>query len=73
MDRIRYEEIAKDLRRHYETTGRRNVEEAEFRLRHLDDFFKGRRVVTIGPAVATEYVLHRQKDKARPSIASSPC
>ncbi len=64
VDRIRYDEVAKDLRQHYETTGRRNPEEAEFRLKHLDEFFAGRRVAAIGPALATEYILHRQKEKA---------
>src|SRR6059058_5697011 len=34
-DRIRYEEIAEDLRRDYEATGRRDLREAGFRLDHL--------------------------------------
>ena len=38
-DRVRYEEAAADLRRHYVTTGTRNLEEAEHRLAHLDRFF----------------------------------
>jgi hypothetical protein len=31
-DRISYEEVVKDLREHYQTTGLRNMEEAEYRL-----------------------------------------
>jgi hypothetical protein len=38
-DRVRYEESAADLRAHYTTTGSRDMDEAEKRLAHLDDFF----------------------------------
>jgi len=60
-DRIRYEEVAADLRRHYEATGERNIDEAGARLKHLDAFFRGRRVASIGPADATSYALKRQE------------
>src|SRR2546422_8442717 len=43
-DRIRYEEVAADLRQHYEATGSRDLEEADYRLEHLKAFFAGRRV-----------------------------
>src|SRR5262245_8848047 len=49
-DRIRYEEIAEDLRAHYRATGRRDMVEAETRLAHLDLFFTQRRVAAIGAA-----------------------
>jgi Phage integrase family len=64
VDRIRYEEVAQDLRRHYQTTGCRNVKEAEKRLKHLDLFFAGRRVARIGQADATDYVVKRQGEDA---------
>jgi len=63
-DRIRYEEAAQDLRQHYEVTGQRNLEEAEYRLAHLDRFFVGRRIVGIGPADATAYAQKRQTEGA---------
>jgi integrase len=63
-DRIRYEEIAKDLRQHYEATGSRDLHEAEWRLAHLDKAFTGRRVVSLGQADATAYALERQKTGA---------
>src|SRR6185295_2873663 len=47
-DRIRYEEIAEDLRQHYSVTGARDTEEAGYRLAHLGRFFAGRRVLAIG-------------------------
>jgi hypothetical protein len=49
VDRIRYEEVARDLRAHYQTTGSRDLAEAEARIAHLDRFFAGRRVATIAP------------------------
>lgn len=63
-DRIWYDEAARDLREHYQTTGDRNPEEAEFRLKHLDAFFSGRRLAAIGPADVTKYVLKRQGEAA---------
>ncbi len=64
VDRIRYEEAAADLRRHYTVTGERNLEEAEYRLAHLDAFFAHRRLASIGPADATTYAERRQAEKA---------
>jgi integrase len=63
-DRIPYEEVAKDLRQHYQTTGTRNLREAEYRLKHLDAFFVGQRVASIGSAEITAYVAKRQGEGA---------
>jgi integrase len=63
-DRISYEEVAQDLRQHYQTTGSRNVKEAEYRLKHLDGFFAGRRVSSMGPTEVTTYVAMRQREGA---------
>jgi len=60
VDRIRYDEAATDLRQHYRTTGSRNLVEVEKRLKHLDVFFRGRRLASLGGAEATAYVAHRQ-------------
>jgi hypothetical protein len=62
-DRVRYEEAAEDLRLHYQTTGSRNIAEAEKRLKHLDKFFAGRRLASIGGSEATAYVAQRQAQK----------
>jgi len=59
-DRIVYEEVAQDLRQYYQTTGSRNLEEAEYRLKHLDRFFTGKRISAIGPDSITSYVVHRR-------------
>jgi integrase len=63
-DRIRYEEIAADLRLHYQTTGERDLGEAEHRLAHLDAFFAGRRVASLSAADVTGYVAGRQAQGA---------
>ncbi len=63
-DRIRYEEIAEDLRQHYAATGSRDLKETEFRLAHLGRFFAGRRVPAIGGAETTAYALQRQREGA---------
>ena len=61
MDRIRYEEAAEDLRKHYQTTGRRSPQEAEIRLKHLDRFFCHARLASIDHATITRYVETRQQ------------
>jgi integrase len=63
-DRIRYEEIAVDLRTYYATTGKRDLKEAEARLKHLDHFFAQARVVGITPDRITRYVQARQRQEA---------
>ena len=60
-DRIPYEELATDLRQHYETTGERNLGEADTRLKPLGKFFAGYRVVNIGPSQTTKYIQWRQE------------
>jgi integrase len=64
VSRIRYEDVAEDLRQHYKTTGERKLKEAESRLAHLDCFFQGRRVSGIGAADVTRFVSARQADGA---------
>lgn len=59
-DRIRYEEIAEDLKQHYATSGDRDLKEAEVRLTPLGKCFAGRRVVDLDGAQAARYVEHRQ-------------
>jgi hypothetical protein len=64
LDRLRYEEIRKDLLEHYATTGRRDADEVGWRLKHLDKFFAGRRVAQITDALVTTYVAQRQEQGA---------
>jgi site-specific recombinase XerD len=64
VDRVRYEEIAQDLRCHYEATGTRNLKEFNYRVKHLDRFFAGRRVASIGQPEVNTYILGRQRGGA---------
>jgi hypothetical protein len=63
-DRIRYEDIRRDLLEHYATMGRRDATELGWRLKHLDRFFGGRRVADITEAPVTSYVARRQEQGA---------
>ena len=62
-DRVRYGEIATELRQHYEATGERNLKEADTRLNPLNRFFQGARVTGIGPQEVTKYVQWRQESR----------
>jgi integrase len=59
-DRIAWDEAAQDLRVFYATTGKRDLAEAETRLRHLAKFFAGRRLVAIDGAIVNDYAQQRQ-------------
>lgn len=64
LDHVTYAEAAKALCDHYRVTGARDLAEAEGRLAHLDAWFAGRRLATIGPTDAQQYALARQQDGA---------
>jgi integrase len=64
IDKVRYDELAEDLRRHYATTGRRDLREAGFRFKRLGAFFRGRYARDITSTLITDYVLRRQEQKA---------
>ena len=65
VDKISYAELAADLRLHYQTTGRRDMQDVERRLRPLDAFFADWRVVDLDEAAITQYVAHRQASMSR--------
>lgn len=63
-DRVRYDEVAQDLRQHYRATGTRGLAEAEFRLAHLDRHFRGWRIAGIDVVEINAYVVKRQREGA---------
>jgi hypothetical protein len=67
-DRIQYEELGADLKRHYEATGRRNLKEYAYRVKHLDRVFTGQRAATIGQPAVDAYIVHRQTEGAGSTI-----
>jgi len=63
-DGLKYDHLRDDLRVHYETTGSRDLDEADFRFAHLDPFFKNVRAVAIDRPLIARYVQHRQHEGA---------
>jgi integrase len=61
-DRIRYEEAAADLLRHYEVTRSRNLAEYRSRVKPVDKFFAGRLLTAIDQPQIDAYVLQRRAD-----------
>jgi hypothetical protein len=63
IDRITYDEAANDLRLQYEATKTRNVEEAAFRFKNLDRFFRGTRLTRVAQQVPA-YTTKRRSEGA---------
>ena len=57
---VRFDELAVDLTTHYATTGSRDPQEAEKRLKPLRRFFVGWRAAQIDGAAFNRYVVKRQ-------------
>jgi len=63
LNRIRFDEVADDLKTEYAVNGRRSVDELERRIRlHLLPSFGGRRLASITTADVNAFILKRQKD-----------
>ena len=60
LNNVRFDELADDLKAHYETTGTRDVREADKRLKPLRRFFAGWRAAKIDGAGFDRYVAKRQ-------------
>src|SRR6266508_4276132 len=61
--RVTYDELRKDLLAHYQATGERDLEEAGWRLTHLDRAFRGARASQIDGAAITRYIVQRQQEE----------
>ena len=63
LNRIRFDEAAKDLKTEYAVNGRRSTDELERRIRlHLTPHFGGRRLATITTADVNTFILKRRTD-----------
>jgi hypothetical protein len=60
LSRVTYDDAVKALKEHYAVTGARDLTEAGYRLAHLDRYFKGRRLASIGTRDSEQYALHRR-------------
>jgi len=61
--RVTYDELRKDLVDHYQATNDRDLEEAGWRLKHLDRAFRGARASRIDGATITRYIVQRQQEE----------
>jgi len=61
--RVTYDELRTDLLAHYQATGDRDLEEAGWRLTHLDRAFRGARASRIDGAAITRYIVQRQEEE----------
>jgi integrase len=59
--RVTYDDLRTDLVTHYEATGSRDLEEAGWRLKHLDRAFSGVRASQIPGSVIEKYIVQRQR------------
>ena len=59
-----YDELRTDLVEHYQATGGRDLEEAGWRLKHLDRAFRGARANLISAGAITRYIVQRQGEQA---------
>ena len=62
--RVTYDELRKDLVEHYQATESRDLDEAGWRLKHLDRAFRGARASAITAAAITRYIVKRQAEQA---------
>jgi len=62
--KVTYDQAKLDLVDHYSTSGERSLEEAGWRFRHLDPFFQGRKLQSIGPDDSTKYAKARKAEGA---------
>ena len=64
VEKVRYEELKEDLLNDYKVNGKKSLGRLERSLKHLDDFFKGFRVIGITTDKARGYILQRQEEGA---------
>lgn len=67
MDRVSYETCRADLEAHYRANKTRDLTEFVRRVMHLDQFFAGRRVATIGQPDVDRYATQRYAQGVTPS------
>ncbi|MGD0236454.1 MAG: site-specific integrase [Syntrophorhabdales bacterium] len=64
VDRIRYDELAEDLRTDYKVNSRKSLSRLDRSLRHLKKCFQGMRANEITSVRVSQYVVSRQEQEA---------
>jgi integrase len=68
--RVTYDELRDDLVAHYQATGERDLDEAGWRLRHLDRAFHGLRAGHLTGDAIARYIVKRQQEGAANGTAN---
>src|SRR5262249_46223445 len=63
-DKIRYEDLVKQLKLDYKVNKKRSMDSLGFYLKHLDQHFKGFKAIEIRTSDILEYVAKRQDEGA---------
>src|SRR5262249_6320966 len=63
-DKIRYEDLVKQLKLEYKVNKKRRIDSLGFYFKHLDEHFKGFKAMEIGASSVFEYVANRQDEGA---------
>ncbi len=63
-DRVRFEELAEDLKNDYKINGKRSLDRVERSIDHLKTYFAGWRAIHISTASVRAYIAKRQEAKA---------
>jgi len=63
-DRVRFEELAEDLKNDYRINGKRSLDRVERSIGHLKTYFAGWRAIHISTASVRAYIAKRQEAKA---------
>ena len=61
VEKITFEDLKKDLINDYKLNGKRSLDRAELSLKHLDDSFKGMKVINITTNQVERYILKRKQ------------
>ena len=64
VERIRYEELAEDLRTDYKVNSRKSLSRLDRSLGHLKKYFEGMRANDITSGRVSQYVVGRQEEQA---------
>lgn len=64
VEKITFEDLKKDLLNDYKLNAKRSLERAELSIKHLEEFFKGVKVINITTNQVERYILKRKQTGA---------
>jgi len=64
VEKVKYDDLKKDLINDYKLNMKRSLERAEFSLKRLDEYFLGMKAINITTNHVDQYILKRRTDKA---------